>query len=181
MINQAVAKRYGKALLQIALENDALDAYQKDLEAVVETLEQNQELAAVWEGKEFDNETRKRVVKELFDGQVNQNIVNLLCVVVDKGREPFVGDILEMFKKYADDARNIAYADVVSAYPLTAEQESSIANGLSKMAGKEIRLNTAIDSSLLGGIKVTFGDKVYDGTATARLLGMRNKLQEVQF
>ena len=38
MINQAVAKRYGKALLQIALENNALDAYQQDLETVVQTI-----------------------------------------------------------------------------------------------------------------------------------------------
>ena len=103
MINQAVAKRYGKALLQIALENNALDAYQQDLETVVQTIEESHDLDAIWLGKEFDNETRKKVVKELFDGKVNQNIVNLLCVIVDKGREPFVRDVLEMYKKYADE------------------------------------------------------------------------------
>lgn len=180
MINQAVAKRYGKALLQIALENNALDAYQQDLETVVQTIEESHDLDAIWLGKEFDNETRKKVVKELFDSKVNQNIVNLLCVIVDKGREPFVRDVLEMYKKYADEARNVAYADVVSAYPLTAEQEASIAQGLGKMSGKDIRLNVSVDNTLLGGVKVTFDDKVYDGTATARLLGMKNKLQEIQ-
>ena len=142
---------------------------------------ENEQLSAVWLGKEFDNETRKKVVKELFRGQVDQNIINLLCVVVDKEREPFIGDILEMYKTYADEARNIAYADVVSARPLTEEQKTAIASGLAKKAGKEIRLNVSVDETLLGGVKVTFGDKVYDGSATARLLGMRNKLQEVQF
>ena len=48
------------------------------------------------------------------------------------------------------------------------------------MSGKDIRLNVSVDGALLGGVRVTFGDKVYDGTATARLLGMKNKLQEVQ-
>lgn len=180
MINQAVAKRYGKALLQIALANEALDAYQKDLETVVQSIAENQELNAVWLGKEFDKDTRKKVAKELFTGKVHQNVVNLLCIIVDKGREPFIGDVLEMYKKYADDARGIAYAEVVSAYPLTDEQQAQISLGLGKMSGKNIRLNVAVDSALLGGIKVKFGDKVYDGTATARLLGMKNKLQEVQ-
>ena len=181
MINQAVAKRYGKALLQIALENNALDAYQQDLETVVQTIEESHDLDAIWLGKEFDNETRKKVVKELFDGKVNQNIVNLLCVIVDKGREPFVRDVLEMYKKYADEARNVAYADVVSAYPLTAEQEATLSAQLAKASGKTVKLHVSVDESLLAGMIVSFGDKVYDGTVGARLAGLKNKLHEVQF
>lgn len=181
MINQAVAKRYGKALLQIAQERNALDKFQSDLELVVETLENDQQLRNVWFGKEFDNETRIKVVKELFGAKIDEMVVNLLCVVVEKGREASVGDILAMYQLYADEARNIAYADVISAYELTDGQAEEIKTALGKMSGKEICLNASVDQSLLGGIKVIFGDKVFDGTVTARLLGMKNKLHEIQF
>lgn len=180
MINQAVAKRYGKALLQIAQEKNALDKFQGDLEIAVETLN-NTDAKNVWFGKDFDNETRIKVVKELFSGKIDDMVINLLCVVVEKGRESSISDILAMYKLYADEARNIAYAQVVSAYVITEAQEAAIKEALGKMSGKEIRLQMSVDDSLLGGIKVTFGDKVFDGTVTARLLGMKNKLQEIQF
>ena len=76
---------------------------------------------------------------------------------------------------------NIAFADVVSAYPLTEEQETALSAQLAKLSGKTVKLNVSVDESLLAGLKVTFGDKVYDGTVGARLAGMKNKLHEVQF
>lgn len=82
---------------------------------------------------------------------------------------------------YADEVRNIAYADVVSAYPLTAEQEAALSAQLASASGKKVNLNVSVDESLLAGMVVTFGDKVYDGTVGARLAGLKDKLHKVQF
>lgn len=181
MRTQAVAKRYGQALLQIASEQNLIDRYQEELGTVVETITGSSELTTVWHGKEYDNGTKIKVVKELFSGKVSENIVNLLCVVVEKGREENIAGIFEMYKIYADEARNISYADVVSAYPLTAEQIATITTKLAQKTGKDVRLTTMVDPNLVGGMMVKFGDRVYDGTVTARLQGLKNKLQEVQF
>lgn len=181
MMNQAVAKRYGQALLEIGQEQNAVDRYQDDLQMVVDTITGSDELNAIWNGKEFDSETKINIVKQLFSGKVADNIVNLLCVVIEKGREEHISDINSMYRIFADEARKIAYAEVVSAYPLTAEQEDAIKGQLARKTGKDVRLNASVDSSLVGGIMVKFGDKVYDGTVAARLEGMRKKLQEVQF
>lgn len=181
MMSQAVAKRYGQALLQIAQGENNIERYQDELQTVVETIENSAELKTVWRGKEYDNGTKIKVVKELFSGKVSENIVNLLCVVVEKGREENITGIFEMYKFYADEARNISYADIVSAYPLTAEQIETITTQLAKKTGKDIRLTTSVEPNLVGGMMVKFGDRVYDGTVVARLQGMKNKLQEVQF
>jgi F-type H+-transporting ATPase subunit delta len=108
-------------------------------------------------------------------------VLNLMYVVVDKNREENIADIYSVFCALADEVRNIAYADVVSAYPLTEEQETALSAQLAKMSGKTVKLNVSVDASLLAGMVVTFGDKVYDGTVGARLAGMKNKLHEVQF
>ena len=108
-------------------------------------------------------------------------LLNLMYVVVDKNREENIADIYSVFCALADEVRNIAYADVVSAYPLTEEQETALSAQLAKLSGKTVKLNVSVDESLLAGLKVTFGDKVYDGTVGARLAGMKNKLHEVQF
>ena len=181
MINAAVAKRYGQALLQIGQEKNSIDRYQEDLKTVVAVIKENTELKDILISQTVSSEAKKKIVKEVFASKVDENVLNLLYVVVDKNREEFIADIYDAYCTYADEVRNVAYADVVSAYPLTAEQESALTEQLEKTSGKTVKLNTSVDESLMAGLIVTFGDKVYDGTVGARLEGLKNKLHEVQF
>ena len=176
MMNSAVAKRYGQALLQIAQENNSVDLYQNELQLVVDTMNESAQLGAVWNGKEFDSETKIKACQEIFSGKVSAHIVNLLCVIVSKGREAFLSDILSAYKVYADEARNIGYAEVISAYALTAEQEKALAEILTQKTGKNIKLSTVVDPAVVGGLCVKYGDMVYDGTVAARLNGLKDSL-----
>ena len=181
MMNAAVAKRYGQALLQIGQEKDSIDRYQEDLKLVVDTIENSAELKDVLTSQTVSIDEKKNIVKQIFADKIDTMVLNLLFVVVDKNREESIDDIYNVFCALADEVRNIAYADVVSAYPLTEEQETALSAQLANMSGKTVKLNVSVDASLLAGMVVTFGDKVYDGTVGARLAGMKNKLHEVQF
>lgn len=181
MMNAAVAKRYGQALLQIGQEKNCIDQYQEELKVVVDTIDNNAELKGILISQTVSSDKKKEIVKQLFASQVDKNVLNLLNVVIDKKREEYLAAIYDVFCAYADEVRNIAYADVVSAYPLTEDQETALSAQLAKMSGKTVKLNVSVDESLLAGMIVTFGDKVYDGTVGARLAGMKNKLHEVQF
>ena len=181
MMNAAVAKRYGQALLQIGQEKDSIDRYQEDLKLVVDTIENSAELKDVLTSQTVSIDEKKNIVKQIFADKIDTMVLNLLFVVVDKNREESIVDIYNVFCALADEVRNIAYADVVSAYPLTEEQETALSAQLANMSGKTVKLNVSVDASLLAGLVVTFGDKVYDGTVGARLAGMKNKLHEVQF
>lgn len=181
MMNTAVAKRYGQALLQIGQEKNCIDQYQEQLKVVVDTIDNNAELKEILISQTVSSDKKKDIVKQLFGSQADKNIMNLLYVVIDKSREEYLTAIYDTFCALADEVRNIAFADVVSAYPLTEEQETALSAQLSNMSGKTVKLNVSVDESLLAGLKVTFGDKVYDGTVGARLAGMKNKLHEVQF
>ncbi|MBQ3509589.1 MAG: F0F1 ATP synthase subunit delta [Peptococcaceae bacterium] len=181
MMNTAVAKRYGQALLQIGQEKNCIDQYQEQLKVVVDTIDNNAELKEILISQTVSSDKKKDIVKQLFGSQADKNIMNLLYVVIDKSREEYLAAIYDTFCALADEVRNIAFADVVSAYPLTEEQETALSAQLSNMSGKTVKLNVSVDESLLAGLKVTFGDKVYDGTVGARLAGMKNKLHEVQF
>ncbi len=181
MMNTAVAKRYGQALLQIGQEKNCIDQYQEELKVVVDTINNSAELKDILISQTVSSDKKKEIVKQLFASQVDGNIMNLLYVVIEKNREEYLPAIYETFCAYADEVRNIAFADVVSAYPLTEEQETALSAQLAKLSGKTVKLNVSVDASLLAGMIVTFGDKVYDGTVGARLAGMKNKLHEVQF
>ncbi len=181
MINAAVAKRYGQALLQIGQEKNCIDKYQEDLKLVADTLAENAGLEEILISQTISSDRKKAIVKQIFADKVDAIIVNFLYVVIDKNREEFIADIYNTYCIYADEVRNIAYADVVSAYPLTAEQEAALSAQLASASGKKVNLNVSVDESLLAGMVVTFGDKVYDGTVGARLAGLKDKLHKVQF
>ena len=77
MMNSAVAKRYGQALLQIGQEKNSIDQYQNDLKAVVDTIEDNAELKEILISQTVSNDTKKAIVKQIFASQVDANIINL--------------------------------------------------------------------------------------------------------
>ena len=148
---------------------------------MVDTIANNAELEEILISQTVSSDAKKTILKKIFADKVESNIVNFLCVAVDKNREAFIADIYNAYCIYADEVRNIAYADVVSAYPLTAKQEAALSTQLANTSGKTVNLHVSVDESLLAGMIVTFGDKVYDGTVGARLAGLKNKLHEVQF
>jgi F-type H+-transporting ATPase subunit delta len=59
---------------------------------------------------------------------------------------------------------------------LTAEQKTRLASVLERMTGKSVRLNTAIDPSIVGGVSVQIGEDIIDGTFTTRLAEARRAL-----
>jgi F-type H+-transporting ATPase subunit delta len=65
--------------------------------------------------------------------------------------------------------RERVVAEVRVAAPLTDEQERRLAAALTRLKGRTVRLNVAIDPSVLGGVHVRIGDEVIDGTVAARL------------
>jgi F-type H+-transporting ATPase subunit delta len=77
-------------------------------------------------------------------------VVDDLCTLAAKQRERVV-------------------ADVRVAAPLDDAQERRLADLLSRLKGRTVRLNVAVDPSVLGGVLVTIGDEVIDGTVSSRM------------
>lgn len=179
MKSTAVGKRYGKALLDLAVEHDAIAHYEADLASATDTIWGDEALRAVWLSKEYDGGSKKRVIREVFATGLATHVLNLLLVVIDKQREAYLPIILASYKMYADEQRGVARAYVTSAFPLSSEQEAKIAAELSAKTGKTITLVSDVDPTLLGGIRVQYDDYVLDGSAAARLQGLKDSLAKL--
>jgi F-type H+-transporting ATPase subunit delta len=87
-----------------------------------------------------------------------------------------VDSVLETLGNLAAQQRNQVVAEVRSAVNLDADQTRRLSAALSKITGKNVRINVAIDPSVLGGISVTIGEDVIDGSIAARLESARRSL-----
>lgn len=84
-----------------------------------------------------------------------------------RGRRPV--DAVEALTTLAAAQRDRVVAEVRSAIALTPEQESRLAAALTRLQGREVRVNVIVDPAVIGGVVVQVGDEVIDGSVANRL------------
>ena len=70
-------------------------------------------------------------------------------------------------------------AEVVSAKALTKTQSEKLAKTLASTVGKDVKINTTVDESLIGGLVVKVGSKMIDTSIASRLNALQNTMKEV--
>ena len=113
------------------------------------------------------------LVSGIAGSDLSPKLKNLLNVVVDNGRLSVLPEIASQFRTLVNDRGGVADAHIVSAFPLDAAQQADLAKVLEKRFGRQLKVSTSVDSSLIGGVRVTVGDEVLDTSVVARLEQMR--------
>jgi F-type H+-transporting ATPase subunit delta len=121
---------------------------------------------------------RKRAVMEKLMGEIGVSPIvrNLLFVLLDHQRITHLSEVRASFEAMVDQHSGVVPAEVISAEPLTEAQARELQSALNQLSGKNVRMNTSVDSGLLGGVVARIGSTVYDGSVRGQLEGMRRKL-----
>lgn len=175
-MSQQVAKRYAQALYQQALSQKSLEKVDQDAALVWEAWNTSTELRAFFRSPIVRADKKQAVVEKLFAKKVGKGVYDFLQLLVEKGRENQLGDILGAYGKLRDDALGVVEAEARVAFPLGKAEEAQLQKTIEQMTGKEVRLAIKIDSAVIGGAVVKIGDKVYDGSVKSRLDALRKQL-----
>lgn len=116
------------------------------------------------------------LVQRLLAGKASDATVAIVRHLVQQPRGRRIGELLRHAASVVADQAGYAVATVTSAVPLSAEQLDRLRSGLAAQYGRKIRLNTVVEPSLVGGIRVLIGDDVIDGSVAARLNDLRLRL-----
>ena len=119
------------------------------------------------------------VIDETFKDHISQTLLNFLKIIIDKNRGADILDIKKDFDLRVDVHNGVITATVESVIPLTEEQLESLANNLYQRTGKKVKITTALNSKLLGGIVVKMGDQIIDGSVRFKLDGMLTGLTQI--
>jgi F-type H+-transporting ATPase subunit delta len=168
-----VATVYAEALLEAAgVNRDAIGAA---LAAFVGVLDAAPDLRIFLETPALQAAAKKPVLEKLR-GQMDDILVNFLCVVVDKRRADLLGEMAAAYRDLADRAANRARAQLTAAMPVDDDQRATIARIVSQRLDREIILEATVDPRLIGGIIVQVGDRVLEASVHGWLEQLRKEM-----
>jgi F-type H+-transporting ATPase subunit delta len=175
-----VAKRYARALFELAQEQNKIAAVEEELKAVVSVFQDNTDYEKLIKHPGLGADSKAALLKNVFEGKISDITFNTLLLLVEKGREDLLDALVTYFVTIASDALGQAQAIVYTPVELSESELGHIAASFSSLTGKQIRVVSVLDKSLLGGIKVRIGDRLYDGSLSGKLERLEKTLNQTQ-
>lgn len=177
MSNRAIARRYASALHAEADSADLIDRVDSDVELIRDTARASRDLRMLLASPIVTEEKKGVVLRRLFSEQVSELVLNFLRLVIRKGREPLLTEILEAYRSRRLEEQGIEEGMARVAVPMSDGEVEDFRESISKAIGRRIRLDIEEDPELIGGVLVKIGDRVYDGSLKRKLVILRRQLQ----
>jgi len=177
----AVVNQFAKALLTVVNEPASTLAPEQALEQLdtVQMLIQSYpELRLALLSPAIDAKQKAKVIDRLGAMNGLHPIVRrFLNVVLAQRQLPHWSKIQQAFQAQLDEQACIVRAEVSAARELNREQQASLEAKLAGlMRGRNLRCRYAVDSALVGGVKVRMGSEVLDGSVRGQLDTLRRRL-----
>lgn len=156
-------------------QDGSLDALEDELFESQRIVDGEPELRGVLADRTIDTEAKRTLLDSIFSGKVAAGTLALL----KQAAATRTGSFDAVLARFADEVaarRQRLLAEVRSAYDLGDAERTRLAQALSSTYGQEIQLNVIVDPTIVGGLRISIGDEVIDGTISGRLEDARRQL-----
>jgi F-type H+-transporting ATPase subunit delta len=173
-----VGERYAKALFELALDAKATDKVREDLDALREMIAGSADLRRMLTSPAFSAEDKGKALDAIAaKAEFYAITVKFLGLLAANRRAGALGAVITGYRRLHDKYRGVVQAAVTTAIPLSAAQQKGIAQALAQALGKEPEISTAVDPSILGGVKVRVGSRLFDASLKTRLDSLKFALK----
>ena len=162
--------------VRAAATADRTSDVEAELFAFSRTVADNPELELALGSRLGEAAAKGELVESLLKGRVSEATVLIAASLIRHPRERRVRQVLARATRMVADQRGRAVATVTTAAPLSAAQSDRLVAALSQRYGTAVTLNTVIDPTVVGGMRVQIADDVIDASVSSRLADLRQRL-----
>lgn len=162
--------------IRAASAADANADVEGELFSFSRTVAGNPELELALGSRLGDDTAKGALVEKLIGGTAAPATTLVVSSLVQQPRDRRVRQLLARAMDIVADQRGRTVATVISAAPLTDAQSARLTAVLAARYGSGVTLNTVVDPTVVGGLRVQIADDVIDGSISARLADVRQKL-----
>ena len=178
MSNKSLAKRYARALFSIADEENLIEQFNSELDALSEAFSQNDgELLTALTTPVFKLQERKQVATVIAEKmELNRIVQNFLFILLEKDRMALHFDIAQVFQSMADAKAGRVRAQVQTAQALSDAEQNEVRTTLAESIEtnpENVVIEFSVNEDLIGGVWAKVGDTTYDATIRTKLQDMK--------
>ncbi|MEZ4703019.1 MAG: F0F1 ATP synthase subunit delta [Rhodothermales bacterium] len=177
-MSQTIARRYARALYELAEQKQCVDRVDEDVAMILESLHGSPELTRFLADPILNADKKGDVIKKLFATRLQDVTLSFLVLLVEKRREYLLSDVARSYHALRDEHMNVVRAEARVAIALSEAEEQTLARAIEKLTGQTVRLETRIDPSIIGGVVVRVGDTVYDRSVLNQLSRLKDQLEQ---
>ena len=163
-----IARPYAQAVFQLANDSGKL-ANWSDVLALLDAAVSDDAVSAVISNPNVASDQLVELLSAICGSKLDKEGKNFLKVLAENSRLNVISEIAANFDELKAESEKTVKAEVVSAFELTAPQQTKLAAALKKRLGCEVEINTTVDKSIVGGAIIRAGDMIIDGSITAQL------------
>jgi F-type H+-transporting ATPase subunit delta len=173
-----VGARYAQALFDLAKDDKKIATVEADLKSLKTMAAESADLRTLLNSPGFSAEDKAAGLAGLAaKAKFNPLTVKFLAFLAAQRRANALLSVVTSFEALAAKERGAISADVVTAIPLSAAQAKGVAAALRQALGKDPEISTRVDPSILGGIKVRVGSRLFDASLKSKLDSLKFALK----
>ena len=172
-----VSRNYAEALLALATKADNREGFGAMIRDVATAITQDPTVRLFMESPRVSYEDKNRILSKAFGDRVPRLFLRFIQTVVHNRRQMMIPDIAREYAQLLDEGEGRVHAEVKLARPVDAAEGVRIGEELSRVLGRKVSPQFAVDPSIMGGIIVKVGNTVMDGSVRRRLGKLASRMR----
>lgn len=169
MKNILLIRRYAKAFLEYAIQNDMVDESLADLELLTETIQSNRELRNILSQPFIQKSKKENIIKKVFKDKISDKTLNFIDLILEKNHPELLTDLLIMYRDMYNDHKGIAVVTITSVVKLDEERQQHLISFIKQEINGKIQIINKIDKNIIGGFVINYKDYQYDASVYTKL------------
>lgn len=170
-------KRYARALLSLAVENNILERSYRDMQGIYEVFKNNKSLGILFKSPVIRVSKKQNIVSQLFKNKVHPLILRYMLIIVRKQRGNLLEGISNAYLRVYKDYLGIEQVKLTTAVPVDDTVRARALEAARKITPHEIEFEESVDPDIIGGFILNLGDKQFNASVKHRMQRIRKHLQ----
>ena len=168
--------RYSKALFALAVEKNAVEAYNDAAKSILAVLEHDKDVLGIINHPAILLEQKMDALSKAFANKVPDDFIGLFHLLLRRGRKDEILGVLRHFDVMYMDYTRKTVAKLYSPTEMPAERTAEIRNLLSLKLNKTVQIEGIVDSTLIAGFRVEVDGYVFDASIKNQIEMMKKEL-----
>jgi F-type H+-transporting ATPase subunit delta len=168
---------FSRGIVEIISSSNESVKTEEEFLQVLKALNSNSEALDVFRNFGIPTEKKIEAIGNIFSKRVTSMTLDLITLTISQGYADNLSEIEQQVSNYIAEKRGASLAKVLSAVKLNETTQESLKTALKNKLGRDVELSLKVDSSVIGGIKVSIGERTFDGLLSSKFSDIQTVLE----